>query len=445
MRGLALAYGLTAALAPRVALAGNVDSFYLSNDAPLQGGAITADARGGGSIWYNPAGLARMPGLRLDASASAYSLRVGGQPDISAQAEDSVVTRLETVDFQIVPSALTLTHTFSGVGAGFGVFVPNQHTTYLRTRIEQPPDDQGRSVDLVLDYYDRVQEYYGGPAIGVKLHPAVDFGASLFVHYRTRLAIGAARLHVESPKGTGDSLNHQTLDWQQVGLQMVFGVQLRPRRDWRLGLVLRTPSFRVFNVRQTVSVGTLTETVSGELQQNNPEPEFQEELGLDAAFVAPPRFHFCASHDLESTRLALDLSYQLPLRSPEVELDTRPVVNARVGVREQLSEKVALGGGVFSDRSPQRRQIPLGEQRVNYYGVTIALDLTAPYGIIERDGEQFSQAKSLDFGTTLALSYAFGLGELNQLSVGTDSGFLERRTDVRLHEFTVHFGGWLAE
>ena len=92
-----------------------------------------------------------------------------------------------------------------------------------------------------------------------------------------------------------------------------------------------------------------------------------------------------------------------------------------VGVREQLSDTLALGGGVFSDRSPLRKQIKVGEHRVDYYGVTIALDLTSPYGIVERDGEQFSRAKPLDFGTTLAFGYALGVGELNQLTIGTDS------------------------
>jgi hypothetical protein len=84
------------------ALAGNLDAFYLSGDAALQGGAITATARGGGATYYNPAGLAELPGLRLDVSVNAVAVRLGGHPDVDATVPGTKIERLTTLDLNIV-------------------------------------------------------------------------------------------------------------------------------------------------------------------------------------------------------------------------------------------------------------------------------------------------------------------------------------------------------
>ena len=431
------------------ARAGNLDSFYLSNDAPLQAGAITADVRGGGSIWYNPAGLASMQGLRLDVSASAYTLRLGGAPNISA-AEDrgAQVTRMTTTDFQIVPSALTLTHRLGGVGLGFGVFVPKQSSTFMRVRVEQPETPSTAELDLLVDYHDRVQEYYAGPSAAFSLAPAVDVGAALFVHYRNELASGFLDAEYERGDERVFSTRHSTLDWQQVALQLVAGVKLEPSPVWHIGFTLRAPSFRVFNVRQVVNVVDVETTTIERGAVDGPEEsssEFDEDFGFASAVVAPPRFHAGVSYTESATRFAFDVNYQLPLHSEGLGIDSAAVLNARAGVREQVSETLALGGGLFSDRSPSQEPFELGERRVDYYGITLAADVTSHYGISSRSGEGYSPPAPLVFGTTLALSYALGLGVLEQAHVGSDATISGRKTDLLVHELSLHFGGWLSE
>ena len=64
-RILLLGIAASVAVASR-ASAGNLDSYYMSGEAALQGGAVTADTQHGGAIWYNPAGLASISGSRLD-------------------------------------------------------------------------------------------------------------------------------------------------------------------------------------------------------------------------------------------------------------------------------------------------------------------------------------------------------------------------------------------
>lgn len=441
---LAAILGLLSAVSS--ARAGNLDSFYLSNDAPLQAGAITADVSGGGSIWYNPAGLANMAGLRLDVSASAYTLRLGGAPDISAAEESGAqVTRMTTTDFQIVPSALTLTHELGGVGLGFGVFVPKQSSTFLRVRVEQSATPSTADLDLLVDYHDRVQEYYAGPSAGFSVSPAVDLGAALFVHYRNELASGF--LNADYERGGERVLvsRHSTLDWQQVAVQLVAGVQLEPSPVWRVGFTLRGPSFRVFNVRQVVEVDTISVETGAEDAPPRTNSVFREDFGFASAVVAPPRFHGGVSYTRDETRLAFDLNYQLPLYSAGLGIDSAAVLNARAGLRQQVSRSLALGGGLFSDRSPAQEPFELAERRVDYYGLTLAADITSHYGISSRKAELYSPPTPLVFGTTLALSYALGLGTLEQAHVGSDASVHGRKTDLVVHELSFHFGGWLSE
>lgn len=428
------------------ARAGNLDSFYLSNDAPLQGGAITADVSGGGSIWYNPAGLANMAGLRLDVSASAYTLRLGGEPDISA-AEDrgAQVTRMTTTDFQIVPSALTLTHEIGGVGLGFGVFVPRQSSTFLRVRVDQPETRSTTEFDLLVDYHDRVQEYYAGPSAAFSVAPHVDVGAALFVHYRNELASGFLNADYEQGAERVTSTRHSTLDWQQVALQLVAGVQLEPSPVWHIGFTVRGPSFRVFNIRQLVDVQTTSVAGGDSAEAPATSRVFHEDFGFASAVVGPPRFHGGLSYTRDTTRLAFDLNYQLPLYSAALGIDSAAVLNARVGLREQVTPTLALGGGVFSDRSPVDGPLELAERRIDYYGLTLAADLTSHYGVSSRKGQPYSPPTPLVFGTTLALSYALGLGTLQQAHIGSDASVEGRRTDLLVHELSLHFGGWLSE
>src|SRR5262245_63820448 len=94
---------LALAAGTRAALAGNLDSYYMDSDAALQGGAITADTASGAAIWYNPAGLASIQGLRLDVGMNAFRLSLGAVPEVEASGRNPSVTRLSVINFASVP------------------------------------------------------------------------------------------------------------------------------------------------------------------------------------------------------------------------------------------------------------------------------------------------------------------------------------------------------
>lgn len=428
------------------ARAQNMDTFYLAGDAALQGGAITADARGGGSIWYNPAGLSQLPGLRFDVNVSAYALGFGDHADLEATLPGTTVTRLSVLDLRAVPAAMSLTQRFGKVGLGFGVFVPNQDATYLRTRVQQPAQDDFPAVDFGVHIDSAEKEYFGGPSFGIEVAPGVDVGASLFVHYRTDLAIAAIDAAIEGDDGFAASVtSHQLYDSIQVGLQPVFGVQLHPTDKWQLGFTLRFPSFRVYQILQTILVETSTSTEApGEHRS-----EFDEFEGFAASMVKPPRFHAGFSHEFGPTRLAIDASYQFPLYNSDVDQDLGPLFNLRLGGKHRLKETLQLGGGLFTNRSSLRAATRFGDAKIDYYGITAALHLGTPYEVAERNGRKLRPFSWLNFGSTVALSYSIGLGEVMRAEVGLHRDesviYREVQANVTAHELVLTWASSISE
>lgn len=439
---VSLALGLCIA---RAGHAQNIDRFYLSGDAALQGGAITADSRGGGGIWYNPAALAKLPHLRLDASMSAYALGFGGESDLDGASDQAKVTRLTSLDLRGVPAGMSITHNAGRFGIGFGLFVPTQTSSYLRTHIQDPKTAGSAPVDFGVDVTSTELEYFGGPSLGVALSSRVDFGVSLLVHYRSELEVAAVGFALGEPT-TPDAtiLTHTTRDWVQVGLEPVVGTQMRLTPNLRLGITLRFPSFRLYQVLQTLELGATS--VAG---SSTYESRYADGTGFGATMVKPPRIHFGLSHDDGPNRIALELSYQFPFWNPEVQQDLRPLPNARLGGRRRISDTLAIGGGIFTNLSARRAPKEFGEKQINYYGFTVAADMGTPYEIRKRDGRMLTPYGRLNFGATLALTYSIGLGNIMRAQVGLSDGAGEplrvALSSVIAHEIMLSLGSSLEE
>ena len=442
--GRASAAGLFAAalLIQRSARAGNVDSYYLSGEAALLAGAITASARGGGAAWDNPAGLASLPGLRFDASINAFSLRFGGRPDFNAGG-GSQVERLTKPDFNIVPSGLTVTYRMGNVGLALGLFVPQQHETFLRTRVAIPA--MPGQVTFAIDSYEKIQDYAAGPSFGVKLAPSVDFGASLFATYHNQLSI--VGLDVAAESTTNQALfAHQTLDAQQLGLQGVLGLQLHPRRGTDLGFTLRLPAFQVLQLSQSVAIQASAQSGAQAFVAN--ESAFEQGERFSTSQVAPMRLHAGVAHDFGGTRLAFDGSYQAPLRNAALFLDWGPTLNARIGGKRRMSDKITLGGGLYTDRSPLRAVRNFGDSELDFYGITLAFDWSTHYDVSAIDGQVLAAPRKLRFGTTIAFSYALGVGHLvsGEFANGPEGASIaEVPASVVAHELILHISSSLSE
>lgn len=441
---VALALGLVG-LSPESAHAGNLDSFYVSGEATLLGGAILSSSTGGGSIWYNPAGLSHLSGARLDVNVSGYAVRFGATANFDSAIVGATENRLSLLNFDVVPAAVTLTRRFGKFGVGIGVFVPSQSEVVLRTELSAPPDAGGTSLDFGYDSNSRFQEYHVGPGIGWDPVETLSLGASLLGNYRTQHDAVDVTATVETPTGRDSFSRHNTFDSIGVGLEMILGAQWELRPNWVLGAVVRTPALRLGQAADVVSTsleassdGTIVHDIS-----------FDESISIGTAILSPFRFHLGLSHSFGKYLASGEASLMLPFVSNVTDLEQRLTWNARAGLRRSLSDHWTIGGGIYSDRSPAKDPVQFQDKQIDYYGLTVAVDWAKKYGIIEKEGEKFAEPQPLIFGTTVALSYAFGIGELASGQVGPDPAggivITPLSTEVTAHEFTLHISSTISE
>lgn len=427
------------------ASAGNLDAFYLSGDAALQAGAISADVQGGGAAWYNPAALASLSGLRLDVGVNGYALRFGGSASLAPPTPGTEVTRLTRLDLNVVPTALTVTRRFGPFGAAVGIFVPSQSAGALRTRFESPPSEDGTEIDYAYDASTRFQSYHAGVALGFDATRKLAIGGSFLVNYQTLIDTLSTSLITTRPSGNLVQSTHYTLDSVQLGAEFILGVRYTFLPGWRLAGVMRSPSLLM--AERTQLVDTFQLGGGGQAIGSN---EFSESLAIDSSIISPFRFHAGLSHDFSSVwRGSMDASLLLPFESEQLGIDLRATWNARIGVRHQLGPRVALGGGVFTDRSPNGEPEEFQDTQLDFYGATIGIDLGRVYGVYAKNDVPYERPKGLKFATTFAFSYAIGAGTIMQAQVGsTPEGSVIRQNvpqEVIAHEFTLHVGQTVME
>ena len=82
MRGASVVVLVCATLAPVVASAGNNDQVNAGIDVTLTGGAVVANVYTGASLWYNPAGIARISKSSLELSGVTLTVQVDKVPGL---------------------------------------------------------------------------------------------------------------------------------------------------------------------------------------------------------------------------------------------------------------------------------------------------------------------------------------------------------------------------
>jgi len=428
-----------------IAEAGNLDAFYLSGEAALQGGAIVANTRSGGSLWYNPAGLAHLSGTRFDVNVSGYTIRFGATANFDSTLPNTKESRLVLLDIDVVPASVTLTRKFGDFGVGIGVFVPSQSQVDLRTHLEDPRDEDGNSLEFGYDTTSRFKEYHLGPGVGWQPYEGLSVGASLLANYRTRLERTDIAATIETEAGSQRWARHDGVDSQGVGLEMVFGTQWKIDSAWSLGAVMRTPGYSLGQAAHTVE----TEVLIDENGEEADRISFQKEFGLRTKVLSPFRFHLGGSYDVGSFRVSAEGSLLTALEDSLFEVQERTTWNGRVGLRWAASDFWSFGGGLFTDRSPIESPTQFQQSRLDYYGITLGLDWARSFGVFSQGTERLEEPKILLFGTTVALNYAIGIGEIAGARVGPDPAggilFDKILSSVVAHEFTLHIGSSISE
>jgi hypothetical protein len=420
MRHGLLAAWLTCALAypARPARAGNDEGILVGGQAALTAGALTATVSDGSASWYNPAGLARIEGGKVDINASVYGVSLVSS-DRLFTLPDGTHTEASATDWQLIPSALSYVRQVSERSVmAFSIIVPSTSDIDLRAlALESDGTRWTFGVDSLRNEYDYIV------SIGTRLREGLLIGFSLhgiYISTERKTQIG---------RGTpGDSSapfetysTHYTLG--DYGLRMGLGLQWMPSPRFALGVALQTPTLTGFrDVRSSTIRSSFADAV-GSFSTSD-----RDELNSVWELSTPLSLRVGFAYSLGSAQLLLDGSLLSPLDSPERALDRKLTGNARAAVMLALSQQLSVGLGAFTDLSGARTR------GADYAGVAGGVRMVRPYRMA--DG-----ARELSFMTMLAGRYAYGWGRTQGVRFDAEGEFALTQVPFRAHELAFNLGG----
>lgn len=421
---------------------GNQEAVFLGNEAALSGGAVVAWVDDGGAAWYNPAGLASIERTSVDLSASAFVIRYYVLPDAArtqlptgTEAEDASFTELVSV-----PSALTVVRKLAdGITGALAVYVPMQEDLLVEAAYFS---------DAALPYRYRwslaasrsTSRYYAGPALGFRVAPTVHMGLSTFLTYEAQSTTRDFSSSLEAP-GSGEVERaiitvDRRLERRQFGAAWVLGWRWEPTEAWSAGLVLRGPLMHVAG-DDDIDLGN-TETrihatdppvARADYRHTSDQPGIME-------VMEPGRITLGVARHFGAGRLSLEGGWQSAASGGG--RVRKPVWNVRAGGTVSVTDELTLGGGLFTDRSPDPPPSALGLTQVDFYGGSFGLQFRSPYDVYIDE-----EIVGLEFSTTLALRYAIGIGEIGSLLFDPLDVPRDQVADVTIHELSFHVGSAL--
>ncbi len=413
---------------PSTALAGNEEGVLFGSEASLVAGAVTATSSEGSALWYNPAGIAGVSNNRLDVSGSAFMLRahhVGAF--LTAPGEGSVPATISEI--VSIPAAGTYVRRLGArVHLAAGVFVP-AHTDYtLRASYETRAGAQWVNTETVL-----TDDTHAGVGVGVEITPTLRIGASLFGVYRN--ASGSSQLLGGTlSAGASDSFSSVSSihAYRSVSFEAGLGLQWSPHRALRLGVSLRSPGVQIYEGAEVTEV-IASGTASGAARFT---PNLYSGSDFAVGVVTPVKVRAGLAWTGERASLSVDADVAAAL-TPEHAEPRAFNWNVRVGGRYRLRDQLAIGGGLFTDRSPYRDASVTGERRLDFYGGAVGVEFGNSLTVVN------APAPTLTFATTIGLRYAYGSGEVDAMQV--DAGNVVRAVPatVTVHEVGVNVGSTL--
>ncbi len=428
------------------ARAGNFASFPMGNEAAMTGGAVYATTADAAALYYNPSGLAAIDRSSLDASATAVSLRSASFPGAVRATSSAFTVEGDARNnvFLSVPSTLIVAKRLSPrLGFAAGLFIPRHDQ--VDATAELAVAGAGYAYSATYTVVETSTSTQAGAGLGLSITPRLRLGLGLFAVYETATASFdfAARLDRGS---TGTGIVRRKASVSAVGLQTLFGLQATPVDGLELGAALRLPTLAVGGSSSLTGYDQSTVPTPTLVRTNMP-------LGGDGALLSPLRAHFGVAYRGSRGWIGVSVERSFAVHGRGSNPSFAPSWNVQLGGRAWLGERVAIGLGVFTDRSATPdaasrgaeldRLDRIGSAKVDYYGATAGVELRRRY-MAEGDGEK---KRGLDFSTTLAVRFARGTGTVQGALIrpldDPPNVTTERPTPATATELGLHIGSAL--
>lgn len=430
----------TLLLAARAA-AGNNDEVNAGVDVTLTGGAVVANVTTGAALWYNPAGLARIPDSSFEITGVTFKTSIIRYPGL-VSLDSGEESRGRTTNLSLTPEALVFTVALEKMKLGLGIFnsslrrqlvqeeVSNGVGTVWRAAANTRTDFVHVSTGLAHDFNKRKQKVLFGGAfdiiVGTNRQDELLAGT-----YQD----GAEGAYSESALATDAGF----------GLQLKAGIQWVPIPEVRVGFMLSTPSY-MFMLAERRSGSTIDAPPFG-----SGEPTFAET-------VQSRRFRggwFGAEPGTMRTGLVYiggwgwveaDLVVDFRLQSSRFLFTAKTVANVRAATVLDLASRFKLGVGLFTDFSQTRDLINLGDQQIDFFGINLGLLFST------REMRPDAEPSKADDGKTpvaLAIGVRYSHGRGDTLGVvapaayppeGLPAGLEYRRVATRINDIDFNFG-----
>ncbi len=414
---------LAALCVPATARAGNSDEVNAGLDVTLTGGAVVATVYTGAALWYNPAGIARTTTPSLALTGVTMQVQIVNAPGILGIAGDAT-SEGKTVNFAVIPEALTFTIGLrENLKLGVGLFNSAIRRAFFTEEVASAPGTSPQAAaaggqSTKLDFF-HVSTGLAGE-FGKKQR--VLFGGAVDFVVANSRADGTLSVFYDGG-AAGFSTDGEVMTQTGFGLQLKAGIQWVPIPKLRFGFSVASPTYTFLLLERSATTFGQAPPRGTALPVDDPNAQASGGTQTRSSRggwwgVEPGNFRFGIAYVADWGWFEGDLVVGWRLRTPDLDLNLKAIVNGRIGTSFRLTKFVKLGLGLFTDRSQtdQLQAAPLATTDVDFYGVHLGF-LFSTHEVHPDRVDPDAEDDKAGFAIAVGVRYAHGRGDLLGIQV----------------------------
>jgi hypothetical protein len=437
MRRVFTEVALGAFLISSTAAAGNSDEVNAGVDVTLTGGAVVANVTTGAALWYNPAGLARIPDSSFEITGVTFKTSIIRYPGLLSL-ETGEESRGRTTNLSLTPEALVFTVALEKMKLGLGIFNSSLRRELVQEEVSSSAGVSPNAVwsGAVNSRTDFVHVSTGLATNFDKRKHKVLFGGAFDIIVGTNRV--DSLLAGVYDGGASGAYSESSLETDAgFGLQLKAGFQWVPIPAVRVGFLLATPSYMfMLAERRTeaiVDAPSGPPTASTEQSRRFRGGWFGAEPGTMRVGLV----YIGAWGWIEG-----DLVVDFRLQSSRFLFTNRTVANGRVASVFDVKKHFKLGLGAFTDFSQTRDLINLGDRQVDFFGVNIGLLFSTTDTRPDAEPSEADKDK-VPIALAIGIRYSHGRGDTLGVvlpAVYDPSAIEVRRVATKINDIDFNFG-----